>query len=141
MNSYYYYCDFPTEINGSHWHCEWGGFAIQAVGGVSIMMFSAGISGNVGGLTGSCTWRCPNLTMAAPPNPPGAWKDYVAPTRCKTVGPNPDVEAPPPVPPPPTSEPPPPPPVAPGPPLADLLPSVTNPRCSNPNATNNNGCG
>ena len=37
----------------------------------------------VGGL--SCTWRCPDNSMAPAPNPPGAWKWYLVPVpnACK----------------------------------------------------------
>jgi hypothetical protein len=72
------FCDFPTEINGSHWHCEGGGFS--ATGGGA---FSGGNGATVtgGGLLGaggaSCTWRCPDNTLAPAPNPPGAWKQYL----------------------------------------------------------------
>jgi hypothetical protein len=130
MSSYYYWCDFPTEINGSHWHCELGGFAITAIGGVSFMMFSAGISGQVGGINGSCTWRCPDMSMAQSPNPPGAWRDSISPTKCKTIGPNPD-EVPVAV-----SEPIPPPVPIPPP----IVPSVTDPVCPDPLATTNLQC-
>jgi hypothetical protein len=153
MSSYYYWCDFPTELNGSHHHCELGGFAIQANGnvGVNIMMFSAGvgISGNIGGITGSCTWRCPDNTLAQAPNPPGGWKDGIIPTKCKTIGPNPD-EVPAPVSAPiaeqgavpavPFGDPPPAVPAA-GAPPAGLFPSVTDPVCPNPDAPTNEGCG
>ena len=135
MNAYYYWSDFPTEINGSHWHCQWGGGSIDAAAGISIMMFTAGISGHIGALNGTCTWRCPDMSLAAQPDPPGAWKDHITPTKCKTVGPNPDVEAPPP-------EPSPTPEVVPsGPPPAVLLPSVTDPTCPNPDATVTRACG
>lgn len=86
MNSYWYTCDFPIEENGSHWHCEYGGGSVVATAGVSIMMFNAGIAGNVGVITGTCSWRCPDLTLAAPPNPPGAWKNRITPVKCVAVG-------------------------------------------------------
>jgi hypothetical protein len=127
---YWYWCDFPTEINGSHWHCELLGAAGQAMIGFS-MMFQAGLSGPVGGIVGSCTWRCPDLSMAESPNPPGAWRDPIRPTRCKTIGPNPDevpVAVAEPIPPP-----------APIPP--PILPAVTDPVCSNPLATVDAACG
>lgn len=79
-----YFCDFPTEINGSHWHCEYGG---AGLGGGFILngdMGSIGIAG--GGIGGaSCSWRCPDNTMAPAPNPPGAWKEYMIPkaNACK----------------------------------------------------------
>ncbi len=68
------FCNFPTEINGSHLHCEAGsfGFGGGGTGGLSV----DGILG-VGG--SSCTWRCPDNTVAPAPNPPGAWKSYMIP--------------------------------------------------------------
>jgi hypothetical protein len=130
MSSYHYYCDFPTELNGSHWHCEYGGFAMSGVGtvGVNIMMFSAsaGVIGNVGGLNGSCSWRCPDMTMAEAPNPPGAWKERIRPANCKPIGPNPDAQ--------PAEEP------ALAPPPEPLIgPTVTDPVFPNPGATANSG--
>lgn len=93
MNVWHYNCDFPTEINGSHWHCELDGVDLQGAvtAGISISMFSlAGtLSGQIGGIFGSCSWRCPDLTLARQPNPPGAWKSYLAPVECKSVGPAP----------------------------------------------------
>ena len=77
------YCDWPTEINGSHMHCEAGGLGVDAgaaIGGGSTL----GLGGaGVGGV--SCTWRCPDNTMAPAPNPPGAWKWYMVavPNACK----------------------------------------------------------
>ena len=66
------YCDWPTEINGSHLHCEQGGVGVNSeanIGGPATL----GLGGaGVGGL--SCTWRCPDNSMAPAPNPPGAWK-------------------------------------------------------------------
>jgi hypothetical protein len=135
MNAYYYWSDFPTEINGAHWHCQWGGASIDAAAGISIMMFTAGISGHIGALNGTCTWRCPDMSLAEPPNPPGAWKDPIRPSKCKTVGPDPnappaEVAAP-------VADPIPPP--APIPP--PILPAVTDPACPNPDATVNKACG
>jgi hypothetical protein len=130
MSSYYYYCDFPTELNGSHWHCQYGGFAMQGVGsvGINIMMFSAsaGVIGNVGGLNGTCSWRCPDMTMAEAPNPPGGWKEGIRPTNCKPIGPNPDAQ--------PAEVP------LPAPPPEPLIgPTVTDPVFPNPAATTNSG--
>lgn len=67
------YCDYPTEINGSHLHCEGGGFGF---GGGDFRSLSIGAFG-VGG--SSCTWRCPDHTVAPAPNPPGAWETYMIP--------------------------------------------------------------
>jgi hypothetical protein len=71
------FCDYPTEINGSHMHCEAGGFGINGIigqatsGGGSFAFGGAGI----GAL--SCTWRCPDGAMAPAPNPPGLWREYM----------------------------------------------------------------
>lgn len=67
------YCNYPTEINGSHLHCEGGSFGIGGgdTGGLSIAALG------VGGA--SCTWRCPDNTPAPAPNPPGAWQSYMIP--------------------------------------------------------------
>lgn len=74
------FCDYPVEINGAHMHCETGGVGL---GGA----FGLGGSGEGGGLNGalsgsgisgsSCTWRCPDNTLAPQPNPPGAWNKYL----------------------------------------------------------------
>lgn len=67
-----FFCNFPTEINGSHLQCEAGssvGFGRGGFGGDST--FGAGGA--------SCTWRCPDNTLAPAPNPPGAWKTYMTP--------------------------------------------------------------
>jgi hypothetical protein len=70
------FCDYPTEINGSHMHCEAGGFGVNGIigannGGGSFAFGGAG----VGAL--SCTWRCPDGAMAPAPNPPGLWRAYM----------------------------------------------------------------
>ena len=71
------FCDYPTEINGSHMHCEAGGFGANGIigqatnGGGSFAFGGAGI----GAL--SCTWRCPDGAMAPAPNPPGLWREYM----------------------------------------------------------------
>ena len=39
------FCDYPTEINGSHMHCEAGGFGVNGILGTS----NNGISGGIGG--------------------------------------------------------------------------------------------
>lgn len=77
------YCDWPTEINGSHMHCEAGGVGVDVgaatAGGATLGLGGAGVGGV------SCTWRCPDNTMAPAPNPPGAWKWYLVPVAnaCK----------------------------------------------------------
>jgi len=75
------FCDYPMEVNGSHMHCEAGGaglggnFGLAGVGDMGTASLGLGGFG-VGGA--SCTWRCPDGTLAPAPNPPGAWKDYLA---------------------------------------------------------------
>jgi hypothetical protein len=78
------FCDGPTEIGGQHMHCEAGGFDLG--GGLvgSGQNGSFGLAG--GGISGgSCSWRCPDNTLAPAPNPPGAWKSYLVPhpVACK----------------------------------------------------------
>jgi hypothetical protein len=78
------YCDYPTEINGSHFHCEAGGVGVDASAALGAANASLGLGGaGVGGV--SCTWRCPDNSMAPAPNPPGAWKWYLVPVpnACK----------------------------------------------------------
>lgn len=76
------FCDFPTEINGAHWHCQGGGFDLglgiigNAAGGSGSLGFTQSGAG-VGGL--SCNWRCPDGVDAPAPNPPGAWQHYLVP--------------------------------------------------------------
>ncbi len=168
VNGYYYWEDWPVELNGSHRHCEWGGGQTSGNLGFS-MMIQAGVTGPVGGLNGSCFFVCPDMQQAAMPNPPGGWRSAIIPTKCQPIGVNPflpppppeDVpvsapiaeqgeipprlpaQPPPPPPPPPSIEAPPPGPavVAPsGPPLADVLPSQTDPVCPNPAATVTTTC-
>lgn len=129
FGEYDYACAFPTEINGSHWQALYGGGMWEATGGVSILFINASVTTPVGVLRGVTYWACPDLSVAAPPNPPGAWKDAIRPSKCVTVAPRPQLQrddAPPPAPP--FGLPPPPPP---------LLPPVTNPDNPNPDATQN----
>lgn len=71
------YCDGPTEVNWSHYHCQVisgnvnvGGFAFAPVGPISL----GGFGGNgVGGNVTDCHYRCPDGTEAPFPNPPAAW--------------------------------------------------------------------
>ncbi len=62
------FCNYPTEINGSHLHCESGSYG-----------FGDGSSGGLNISGSSCTWRCPDMTLAPAPNPPGAWMNYMEP--------------------------------------------------------------
>jgi hypothetical protein len=97
-----FYCDDPIEINGSHMHCQSGsggvglnlGFTAPLGGGDT----GAGGFGNFqfGGSKWDCGWVCPPIPgdpdilistigpPAAQPNPPGAWKDKIQPTKCST---------------------------------------------------------
>ena len=50
MGAYHYWCDFPVEENGSRWHCENGGGAVQGVGGINIFMFNASVIAPLGAL-------------------------------------------------------------------------------------------
>lgn len=120
MGAYHYWCDFPVEENGSHWHCEYGGGATQGVGGVNILMFSASVITPLGVLEGTCSFRCPDGSLSAAPNPPGAWKNALHPKKCVPV------EAAP------TSEP-----NTGLPPWPGQLPAVTNPGTPNPVTTEN----
>ncbi len=93
--AYYYWEDMPVELNGSHRHCEWGGGQTSGNLGFS-MMWSVGISGPVGGINGSCFYVCPDMQLAAMPNPPGGWRDAIRPTKCQPIGRNPFLPPPPP---------------------------------------------
>jgi hypothetical protein len=71
------YCDGPTEINWTHYHCWSGGatvnvgaFAFAPVGPLSLGGF--GGSG-IGGNGGVCRYVCPDGMIAPFPNPPAAW--------------------------------------------------------------------
>lgn len=120
MGAYHYWCDFPTEENGSHWHCEYGGGAVQGVGGINIFMFSASVLTPLGVLEGSCSFRCPDSSLSAPPNPPGAWKNALTPKKCVPVEVAPAAE-----------------PNTGLPPWPGQLPGVTNPATPNPVTTEN----
>jgi hypothetical protein len=71
------YCDGPTEINWSHYHCASGGggigggaIGLTPIGGVSIGGFGgSGIGLNMEG----CRFVCPDGSTAPFPNPPAAW--------------------------------------------------------------------
>lgn len=128
-NIYIYYCDFPTEINGSHWHAELSGEAVQAMLGagisISFLNVSGSMTGYLGLIDGSTSYRCPDNTLAEMPNPPGAWKNRITPSKCKTIGPNPDIPPPPPEPQPL---------LLPAPTPGAVPGAVTNPVTSNPDA-------
>ena len=80
------YCDGPTEINWSHYHCAAGdaGVSGNGIGIVGIPLFggaTAGIGGigggPLGGGGGNCEYECPDMTRAPFPNPPRAWINYM----------------------------------------------------------------
>lgn len=139
------FCDGPTEINGSHWHCEFGG-AVAGGGGIAltpIQGFTIGgiASGGIGGGGKGCSWRCPDSSLTTQPNPPGAWRDYLvvrpANNSCRghmtPAGPTSQVVEPDQGPPgyqPPDLYPP----VLQRDPPEELLPTVTNPGEGNPDA-------
>jgi hypothetical protein len=106
MGAYHYWCDFPTEENGSHWHCEYGGGAARQT--------------TLGVLEGSCSFRCPDGSLSAAPNPPGAWKNAITPNECVPLGAAPASE-----------------PNTGLPPWPGQLPGVTNPATPNPVTTEN----
>lgn len=138
----WYYCDFPTEINSSHWHCEYGGYSL-AGGGIATQNFGGFVAPNIlGAVGGACSWRWPDNTPAIAPNPPGAWKTIMvvkslppvehrgAPQPYdQTLPPGTNPAEMPPLPPPLGPEPPPPPP--------EPLGPVTNPVPPNPLITQN----
>jgi hypothetical protein len=75
------YCDGPTEINWTHYHCWSGGatvnigaFAFAPVGSLSLGGF--GGSG-LGGNGGQCRFVCPDGMIAPFPNPPAAWVKHM----------------------------------------------------------------
>jgi hypothetical protein len=71
------YCDGPTEINWSHYHCEGGGATanVGALGFVSAGGLNLGGFGGsgIGGRYQDCQYRCPDGSIAPFPNPPAAW--------------------------------------------------------------------
>jgi hypothetical protein len=73
------FCDYPTEANGSHWHCESGGFHAGGLGLAGQQGVSLGALSVIGGGGEGCSWRCPDGTLAPAPNPPGAWNRYLVP--------------------------------------------------------------
>jgi hypothetical protein len=130
FGEYDYASAFPTEINGSHWQCLYGGAMFSGNAGVSIMFINASITSPLGVLRGACWWACPDaaLSLAQQPNPPGAWKNYMKASKCKPIGVAPLPIKPPVAPPAPASDAPLPSKAAPLP----ILPNQTNPGASNP---------
>lgn len=141
FGEYDYACQFPVEINGSRHTTLFGGgmWQTQATVGVSFMIFNASVSAFIpaGVLRGISYWACPDFSMAEQPNPPGAWKDWLAPKACTTLAPKPVLIRP-------GDEPAPPPGAPPPPPLPNsissaptLPPAVTNPDQPNPDQWQN----
>ncbi len=120
MGAYHYWCDFPIEENGSRWHCEYGGGAVLGTGGISIFMFNASVTAPLGALEGSCSFRCPDGSLSAAPNPPGAWKNALKAKKCVPLEIAPASE-----------------PNAAVQPWPGQLPTVTNPGTPNPVTTQN----
>lgn len=73
------FCDGPTEINGTHYHCEAGGAHLGGLGLAGSNGVSLGALGSIGGGGWGCSFRCPDGTVGPQPNPPGAWKEYLVP--------------------------------------------------------------
>lgn len=98
----HYVCDYPLEINSSRHHCVFGGAAATVGANVSLWIFQASISTNIGVLEGVCYWACPDGSVSAEPNPVGTWQGSsssttpVTRTKCKTIAPNPLAPPPPP---------------------------------------------
>lgn len=146
MGEYDYACQFPIEENGSRHTTLYGGgmWQVTASFGVSFMIFNASISATVptGVLRGISYWACPDFSFADPPNPPGAWKNYLKPKPCKSIGPKPELLRDMPTPPPGVPAPPPPPEPQIAPPPSGDTPNaatgaVTDPAQGNPAATQN----
>jgi hypothetical protein len=129
-----------VELNGARHTTLFGGGMWMVTGtlGASFLVFNVSVSATspAGVLRGITYWACPDFSMAEPPNPPGAWKNNITPTKCKTIGPKPEL----------IQDMPPPPPGAPTPPLPpqpEIAPpqfptgAPTNPTNPNPDATEN----
>lgn len=71
------FCDGPTEVNWTHYHCWSGGatvnigaFAFAPVGPLSV----GGVGGSgIGGTGGQCAYVCPDGMIRGFPNPPAKW--------------------------------------------------------------------
>jgi hypothetical protein len=72
------YCDGPTEINWTHYHC-WTFGATFNIGALAFAPVAGplsvgGFGGNgLGGSGGQCRYVCPDGMIAPFPNPPAAW--------------------------------------------------------------------
>lgn len=71
------FCDGPTEINLSHYHCEGGGFHAGGLGLAGQNGVSIGAIAGIGGGGDGCSWRCPDNVLAPQPNPIGAYHQYI----------------------------------------------------------------
>lgn len=95
FGEYDFACQFPVEENGSRHTTLFGGgmWIVSGTVGVSVLMFNASVSATspAGILRGITYWACPDFSMSADPNPPGAWKNYLHPKPCKTIAPRPDL--------------------------------------------------
>lgn len=130
-----YYCDFPREENGSVWRCIAGYGGLSGGWGFQINGNGA-VGGGIDGGGGACNFVCPDSPMPGlvsyQPNPPGAWKARLTPSKCVPLDPPRTLLEPQPVPgldpaETPVGSPTPPP----------LLAPVTNPDTPNPDATEN----
>jgi hypothetical protein len=76
----YEYFDCPTEANGTHYHCQMGGVAIN--GGAFTGSNGVGIGGlgSFGFVFGDCYWAYPDNSYGPAPNPPGAWRNFLVPS-------------------------------------------------------------
>lgn len=78
------FCDGPTEINWTHYHCWSAGVTVNigaiafapipGAGGASL----GGFGGNgIGGSGGQCRYVCPDGMIAPFPNPPAVWVKHL----------------------------------------------------------------
>lgn len=72
------YCDGPTEINWTHYHCWSAGVTVN-IGALAFAPIAGpvsvgGFGGNgIGGSGGQCRYVCPDGMIGPFPNPPAAW--------------------------------------------------------------------
>jgi hypothetical protein len=75
------YCDGPTEVNWSHYHCQTinanvniGALGFVSAGGLNL----GGFGGNgIGGKIFDCHYVCPDGFIAPFPNPPAKWIQHM----------------------------------------------------------------
>lgn len=125
------FCQGPLEENGSRWTqiLAGGMWQVQAGVGVGIGVVNAniGVTTPAGVLRQITYYACPGGEIADWPNPPGAWKAYLVPRKCKPVAPKPVLAPDDPPAPMFGPAPPPPPPLPPAPIGPAQLPNQTNP--------------